>query len=150
MLTYKKATRDQVDIIEYIEKECFTRYFDKVLSLEEICESFDELNETKGDIRFVYYNDDLVGYYCWKELSATTGEVSDLAILPKYQKKGFGSEVLKHLTEEMERYNKVKIVVHPNNTGAQITYLKNGFTPKEIIPNYYNDGEPMVIMVRGK
>jgi predicted N-acetyltransferase YhbS len=54
--------------------------------------------------------------------------VADLAVLPQWQRKGVGSELMRQATSS---YPTVKFVVHPGGDSREF-YLKLGFIPAEI------------------
>ncbi len=147
-ISYKRVDLSDLKLISGIEEKSFNRDFDKVLSIEEVEKSFEELSSIEGGMCLAYLGDDLLGYFCWKEVNGDLAEITDLAILPKQQQKGYGSRVLSHILDELSSYRKVKLVVHPKNTGALITYLKAGLVPDEIKKDYYDDGEDMLIMTK--
>ncbi len=75
-------------------------------------------------------------------------EIGWIAVLPNYQRKGFGSALMK----EMERYAEDKgirkVYVEPSaeNEVAIHFYIKNGYKPEAMRRDWYRDGEDSVIL----
>ena len=149
-LKQQPVTQEDLQLVSKIEEQSFNRDFDKVVSLEELKESYDELSKSKGEVKFIVLDKDIVGYYRWIESDNGSAEITDVAVIPKFQKMGIGSQILELLTRELARYDYLKIVVHPKNIYAIRLYLEYGFIPTEISKNYYDDGEGMLIMKRAK
>lgn len=75
-------------------------------------------------------------------------EIGWIAVLPKFQRKGFG----RALIEKMEKYAKErgmrKVYVEPSadNEIAIHFYVKNGYKPEAMRKDWYKDGEDSVIL----
>lgn len=73
-------------------------------------------------------------------------EVKQILVLPEYQNKGYGKNIVDKLIE-LTKGKKVWLVTHPKNTAAIILYLKRGFELAGWMDNYYGDGEPRIKLI---
>ena len=54
-LKYQPVTQEDLQLVSKIEEQSFNRDFDKVFSLEELKESYDELSKSKGEVKFSHF-----------------------------------------------------------------------------------------------
>lgn len=149
LLKYRPVENDKdYHHIVNIEKAAFNRSFD--FAIQNIKEAKKFLSDTN---LFLVYNpkDQLVGYYSTKLLNKKTLEIVGIAILPKFQQKGIGSQIFKRILKDIKA-PLVKIVTHPYNIAGLKLYFKFGFLIKYLKQNYYGDGQPRLILYkrRGK
>jgi len=90
----------------------------------------------------------VVGYIIFWIKYENEGHIISLAVDKKYRKKGVGKKLVDHAITLFERCNvkEIKLEVRIGNRGARKFYRKIGFEEKEIIKDYYEDGEDAVIM----
>ena len=93
----------------------------------------------------------VVGFLMLEWLGTSWNRVAEIgwiAVLPKFQRKGFGSALI----EKMEKYAKErgmrKVYVEPSadNEIAIHFYVKNGYKPEAMRKDWYKDGEDSVIL----
>ncbi len=74
--------------------------------------------------------------------------IANIAIHPDFQKKGWGTYLLKHLIERARKCQAhyILLEVRPSNTAALALYRKMGFTPSGVRKRYYRDGEDAILM----
>ncbi|RXQ95829.1 GNAT family N-acetyltransferase [Ancylomarina salipaludis] len=74
--------------------------------------------------------------------------IYSIAILPEFQKRGYGDYLLKHALEFANRqhYEKILIEVSAKNTALIDWYKTKGFKPLGIIDDYYCEGEAALKM----
>lgn len=71
-------------------------------------------------------------------------EVKQILVVPSFQKKGYGREIMDRL-KELARGERVWFVTHPRNSAAIILHLKSGYRITGWKDNYYGDGQPRII-----
>ena len=86
-----------------------------------------------------------IGYFSFNLTSDKTVELKSIALLPSYQGKGIGKQMLDKLFE-LTQGCIINLVVHPGNTAALISYLKNGFVIKGWKEDYFEDNQPRILM----
>ncbi|MCD6248665.1 MAG: ribosomal protein S18-alanine N-acetyltransferase [Hadesarchaea archaeon] len=94
-------------------------------------------------------NGKIVGYAIAVMRWWRTGHILAIGVDPLYRRRGIGSmlmtSALNRLREKGAR--EVRLEVRASNRAAQKFYLKLGFVQREMIPAYYADGEPGIVMV---
>ena len=90
----------------------------------------------------------VVGYIIFWIRYEDEGHIISLAVDKKYRKKGIGGDLVDYAINIFEKCNlrEIKLEVRIGNKGARKFYKKLGFEVKEILKNYYEDGEDAVIM----
>lgn len=90
----------------------------------------------------------VVGYIIFWIRYEDEGHIISLAVDKKYRKKGVGKKLVDHVTIIFKKYGvkEIKLEVRIKNKGARKFYIKMGFEEKEILKDYYEDGEDAVIM----
>jgi len=139
-LLYKKINpHDYGKLLYEMDIKAFNRDFD--YPSPSITMTLDYLKNC--DVYLVYKNETIIGLFAFEDVSKKV-EVKQIIVLPDYQHKGYGKEIVK----EILRINKNKsicVVTHPKNTAAIILYLKNDFEITDWKDNYYGDSQPRLI-----
>jgi len=94
-------------------------------------------------------NNEFIGYMgTWS--SVPNGQIVNFFILPKYQKKGYGSHFLDYIFEFFmtQLINVITLEVRVSNKIAQKVYRKKGFISSFIRENYYPNGEDAILMIK--
>ena len=91
----------------------------------------------------------IVGYTIAAVRWGSTGHVLAVGVEPTYRRRGVGTALIVHALDRLLKKGAkhVRLEVRASNRAAQDFYLKLGFTHREMVPNYYADGEPGVVMV---
>jgi len=78
------------------------------------------------------------------------GHVKDLAVHPDFRRQGIGKRLLgRALTVlDSQGVGSVKLEVRANNDGAHKLYRSFGFEHCRTIPNYYDNGEDALVLLR--
>ncbi|TDT85629.1 [SSU ribosomal protein S18P]-alanine acetyltransferase [Arthrobacter sp. AG258] len=92
-------------------------------------------------------NDGIVGYaglMCIEPIA----DVQTIAVVPEYEGRGIGSDLLTRLIGEARRRGAADVLleVRADNPRAQQLYLRFGFEQIHIRPRYYRDGVDALIM----
>ncbi len=90
----------------------------------------------------------VVGYIIFWIRYEDEGHIISLAVDKKYRKKDIGKELVGYAINIFSKCSvrEIKLEVRVGNSGARKFYNKVGFKEKEILENYYEDGEDAVIM----
>jgi len=139
----KVDLHDSLDDLFYIEKQCFNRPIDLITTKKEQLIGFYEY----CDIWLIKDGEgNLVGNIASEKKSGFI-EVVGLAILPEYQNKGVGKKALEFVITQNSG-TELRLVTHPQNTGAIICYLKSGFVIDSWKENYFGDGKHRLLLIR--
>ena len=90
----------------------------------------------EGCMMYGYYsNDELAGFLSLTFLKDDAMGINDIAILPKYQSKGFGSALMQFAKEEAKRHNckKIRLGMIDDNLKLKTWYEKHGFTTVKLV-----------------
>ena len=90
-----------------------------------------------------------VGSISYQIKNKTHAYISGLIIKPEFQKQGLAKKALSLLLEKLKNYQKLSLVVHPENPAIKL-YLSFGFAIKSRKENYFGDGQPRLVMVKEK
>lgn len=91
-------------------------------------------------------NGKVIGYIIGIKMGSK-GIIISIAVHPSFRRRGHGKDLIKHVEKEMGT-SILEIQVRRSNVGAQKFYLSLGFKKKEIIPNYYHNGEDAFVMIK--
>jgi ribosomal protein S18 acetylase RimI-like enzyme len=112
-------------------------------------DSIDDIKDmiAKEEIYLVYLDHDtLIGHIiCSKRDSYCY--IEGLVIEEKYRSKALGRLAIKMLVA-IKGDRDIKLVVHPRNIPAIITYLKNDFIITGYETNKFGDGEDRLVLIR--
>ncbi len=91
----------------------------------------------------------LIGYlgvWCVQD----EGQITNIAVLPEYRRKGIASKLLEHLVCECKGVSQLVLEVRESNSGALALYEKYGFKRVGMRKNFYHSPtENAIIMIRG-
>ena len=121
MITFTSAEQRDLPLLFALNKALIEKYEDlTTIDLPRVLSWVEKnLQAHLGDFRRVLYDGELAGFFC-----LCNGEIDSLFILPEFQNKGIGSEVIRHcqrLSPAMFLY------VFRKNTGAVELYKRMGF-----------------------
>lgn len=87
----------------------------------------------------------IMGWYIEKEIN-----ISNVAVIKKYQRHGIGSFLVSHLLKHYNHFEICFLEVRESNYSAQKLYNKFGFRDTCIRKSYYSNGENAVVMSKQK
>ncbi|KKP70188.1 hypothetical protein A2X44_00575 [candidate division CPR3 bacterium GWF2_35_18] len=145
-LTYKRATRKDISKLVELDKKCFNRDFDNSFTEKE----FETCLTQSGDTGFIYLNKTIIGFYSWVDIDNEESEIVGIAILPEYQKHGYGTTGVKMMLDSLKDKKKIKIVTHPKNTIALKMYKNLGFVVSGFSKDHYGPNQPRVVLYKIK
>jgi ribosomal protein S18 acetylase RimI-like enzyme len=137
-VSFSKAARVLFDL----DNKIFTRsYHRKYTNLETFKRDYKNCS-----VLMVFNNDTPIGLAVFEKKGEST-EIFEFGCLPRYQNKGIGKVLLEAFLKEVETA-KVHLLTNPRNTPAIVFYLKHGFILSAWKDNYYENGQPRVLLVR--
>ena len=139
MMHIKIATKENICDIAKIEQACFSAPW----SEDSIAESLDN---PASHFLIAYYGDEVAGYMGLQIFSGE-GDVTNVAVLPKFRKKGIAKALI---TEQMKNDMEfITLEVRESNVPAINLYTKIGFENMGIRPKFYsNPTENAIIMTK--
>jgi len=90
----------------------------------------------------------VVGYVVGFQTSRKTGRIFSLAVLPEYQNRGIGSNLLEEIINYLRQRGAFEVIleVRVSNIKAKRFYERHGFYQVRVLKRYYNDGEDAYLM----
>ena len=108
-------------------------------------------NYINNDIVYlIKKNGEIVGSISYEIKDKNHAYLSGLIIKPEFQRQRLAKQALKKLLNKLKNFKIIDLVVHPDNVFALKPYKSFGFIVKNRKENYYDDGEPRLIMVLKK
>lgn len=143
MIEITRMTRDDVPEIAELEKVCFTLPWSEKSFRDEMANRLAVYFTAKD-------NGKCVGYAGFWNVSGE-GDVTNVAVLPEYRRRGVGSSLVAEMikTAEKLKLEMLTLEVRKSNTAAQKLYEKFGFEILGERKRYYSDnGEDAYIMTK--
>lgn len=101
-----------------------------------------------NDIVYLIENDGvIVGSISYEVKDKNHAYISGLVIKPEFQKQGLARQAIELLFEELKKFKKLSLAVHPDNHAVRL-YESFGFTVESRKENYFGDGEPRLVMIK--
>lgn len=90
----------------------------------------------------------VVGYIIFWIRYEDEGHIISLAVDKEYRRKNIGSQLVDYAIDIFNKCNvrEIKLEVRVGNRGAREFYKECSFEEKEVLKNYYEDGEDAVMM----
>ena len=143
MIEITRMTHDDVPEIAELEKICFTLPWSEKSFRDEMANRLAVYFTAKDSGK-------CVGYAGFWNVSGE-GDVTNVAVLPEYRRRGVGSSLVAEMikTAEKLKLEMLTLEVRKSNTAAQKLYEKFGFEILGERKRYYSDnGEDAYIMTR--
>lgn len=139
MLSIRRATTEDLPFLERVEVECFSDPWNINMLKDEV-----EANNTTYSLFLL--NDEPIGYYSYLHIF-DEAHIMNVAVLPQYQGKGYGSVMMDFLLKESleQGLPNVTLEVRKSNERAIRLYEKKGFLLVGVRPRYYMNGEDALI-----
>lgn len=101
-----------------------------------------------NDIVYLIKNDGvIVGSISYEVKDKNHAYISGLVIKPEFQKQGLARQAMELLLEELKKFKKLSLAVHPDNHAVRL-YESLGFVVETRKENYFGDGEPRLVMIK--
>lgn len=109
---------------------------------------YGEINSSYGRYYLYEIENEFIGYIGLRVLDQA--EVMNFYILPRYQGKGYGRELLEYVCNLADnRMQEMILEVRKSNDRAISLYESVGFNKIRVIKKYYDGIEDAVVMLRG-
>lgn len=134
------ADERHISDIVNIENECFERPWS-----EKSVESF---VAGKNNVTLLCVENGCIAGYAGMMKVPDEGQITNIAVLPEFRKKGFGDALVSKLKEYCESHNLLfmTLEVRVSNTPAIRLYEKHGFKRTGLRKKYYGGTEDAVLM----
>ncbi len=98
-------------------------------------------------IKVLEEHGEVVGYYVLRVIYPEA-EIIALAVEKPFRRKGYGTELLKHMQAlaEKEDQQVLFLEVSEHNVAALALYERAGFVPRGVRKRYYTDGSDAIMM----
>ncbi|MGQ9479001.1 MAG: ribosomal protein S18-alanine N-acetyltransferase [Thermoproteota archaeon] len=139
----REARRNDLGEIMIIEEESFPQYpYSRI-----IFENF--LMEYPRYFLVAEHAGRLIGYVC-SRATVMLGEVSSIAVAPKWRRKGVGGRLMGELEYRFktDRVGIIYLQVSVKNSAAILFYKKLGYVTAKVVEKYYLDGSDALVMVK--
>lgn len=143
-LQLERVTATEHDIAKFIELESSAeglRTYSPMTEPREVNEAIE-----KEDVFFIRSGDQVVGNVSYERISPTHGYISGLIVRPEFQGQGIGRRAMVAVLKELRNVPYIDLVTHPDNERAIALYESLGFKRGEVKQNYFDDGEPRMVM----
>ena len=128
MVTYRRPTEEDIAVFLRLIHADAGDYLEHAMKLMQMdWKKFEHLFRTVGEVRGIYDDEDLAGFY-WIEHREAVLHIHGLILKDKYQDQGIGTEVLEMLEERFRVGAEVlELAVHDSNARAKQLYARLGF-----------------------
>lgn len=141
-ITYKRATTEDISTLIVMEKSIEgSKTYLAMIEKSEWEEAMED-----GLVYILEKEGAIIGNATYEIKSPNHVYISGLLILPEFQGKGLGKQVMNDILQEIGKVKRVDLVTHPDNFKAIRLYEFFGFIIESRKENYFGDGEPRLIM----
>ncbi len=143
-LSYERATASPEDVATFIELEKSVdgaRTYSAMTTEEEA-----RAEIARCTVYFVKRGEQVVGSVAYEMKSPDHAYISGLVTKPEFQGQDIGREVMTKVLSELANVPLIDLVTHPENARSTALYESLGFKKGEVKENYFDDGEPRVVM----
>jgi ribosomal protein S18 acetylase RimI-like enzyme len=128
MLTYSPPTAEQYDGFLQMMWDDGQEYLQQAMRIMQMSwEEYAQIFHTRGEVRAIYQDEDLAGFY-WIEERGDTLHLHGLILKTEFQGQGIGTAVLTMLIDKyIGKLDKIELGVYQTNSGAIRLYEKMGF-----------------------
>ena len=125
-------TYDKYDFVYEVKKNAYKKYVEECWGawIEEVQRELFEkfINTVKEDTYIIQLNGKDIGFYNGETLADGSYEIGNICIIPEYQGKGIGTQVLKDIIMELHKDQDLHIQYFKQNPVGKL-YEKLGFVP---------------------
>ena len=101
-----------------------------------------EIQRTDSTNLAMVYDEEIVGFIIMRVISGTDGEIYNIAVKRKYQKKGIGKKLLStaiQIARSKENIKQIWLEVRKSNRNASSFYQNQGFVITGLRKNFYSN-----------
>ena len=124
-----------------------------LLLADETKEAIDKyIYDSKLFYAYTELNPTPIGIIALYQVSSTVLEIKNIAICNQEQNKGYGKQLIDFSLQYAKKNQFKELIVGTGDTSSQSInfYLKNGFQPYNIRPNFFLENYPFPIYENGK
>lgn len=141
-IIFQKATADDVDVfLELENKVAHVKMYSAILDKEEAEKEIED-----NEVYFIKKGDTVVGWTEYKIKSPGHAYLGGLVIDPAYQNQGIARRAIEFLLNKLKDIKRIDLVTHPHNSKIIRMCLSCGFVIEAWKDNYYDDGEPRLVL----
>lgn len=144
-IIFRKADEKDWNIIKDIEGTVASKLFFPLVKEEEIKDYI-----KNSTVIIMYLGEDPIGTVSFEEKKDGSIYFNGLTIKPEYQGRGYAKKAMEEALNRSAGKTSFVLSVHPENSIAIAIYLKLGFVIKFWKDDYYGDGEPRLVLVKGE
>lgn len=110
-----------------------------------------ELHDNPFCKPYVIEEDGQIAGYLFLWVIFERAEIANIAIDPKFRKRGFGHQLMEQAIEKAkaDECEAMMLEVRPSNTAARALYSSLGFVEMRQVEGYYSNGEDAIVMALG-
>ena len=143
---FEQATEKQADmLVEFEQTIALPKLYGKPLDLQG---AIKEIHE--NIYYFIKYDGVLVGTAAYRKRENGSCYISNMAVAPSHRRQGIAHAALEFLMDKCTNSHRIDLITHPENFRSIPLYESFGFVIESRIENYYADGEPRIVMAKGK
>lgn len=141
LLGVKSGDNESITLLESLSHKIWNEHYPGIISQEQIdymlnkyhsFESFSRQIDDGYKYLLVQFENDTIGYCCYKLEDDESIFLNKLYIKKSEQRKGIGNSILNTMLDEIKNYKYIRLQVNRKNTKAINFYLKNGFEIEKI------------------
>jgi ribosomal protein S18 acetylase RimI-like enzyme len=141
LIGVKSGDNESIALLESLSHTIWNEHYPDIISQEQIdymlnkyhsFESFSRQIDVGYRYLLVQFENDTIGYCCYKLEDDETIFLNKLYIKKSEQRKGIGNSILNTMLDEIKNYKYIRLQVNRKNTKAINFYLKNGFEIEKI------------------
>lgn len=142
----KRATYEDIPaLIEIEQTAAGTKIYVPMLTEDEWLVALDI-----GTVYLINKKGVVVGDISYEKKGEHHVHISGLVVMPQFQGQGIAREALTEVLVELEGFERIDLVTHPDNEKALKLYQSLGFVVESRKENFFGDGEPRLILVLKK
>lgn len=145
-ITLQRATTEDIDAYLLIERSVGAGHAKTYSGITNEKEAREEIE--KNVVYLIKKDDRVVGTIQYQFEGKDLAHITGLVVDSRFQEQGIGREVLARVLDELKDVRRIDLVTHPHNTPAIRLYLSFGFIIESWKDNYFNDGEPRIVLMR--
>lgn len=136
-------TKNDAKELSELDKICFAVPWSEKSFREEAENNIARYFVAKEDGKIIGYG----GFWC----TVDEGQITNIAVLPQYRKRGIASRLLESIIAEAKEFERLVLEVRESNSAAIALYEKFEFKKVGMRKNFYHSPtENAIIMIRGE
>ena len=145
-ITLQRATLDDIETFIDIEKTGLgLQTYSTMTEKDEV-----EKIITNSEVYLIKKEGVVAGNVSFEIKSPEHAYIDGLILKPEFQGQGIAREAMNLIMEKVKDYKRIDLVTHPKNTKAIMLYLSLGFEIEAWKDNYFDDGEPRIVLAINK